>query len=205
MVYIFTEIEAFSEDMIDSFLELLPEERRIKTQRYRFFSDKRLCVLAYLLLLYAMKRRSIEISYGEFGKPETNGLNFNLSHCRTGVACIVSESQCGIDVQDVGSVKKAAEDIDIFTPAERQEISLAGNKYEVFTRLWTRKEAYCKYLGCGIKSIEFMRDCLEETGDLVLRSKRFSPDIWVTSCSKNYEQFCIVSADKLLDKVSKYL
>ena len=67
MVYIFTEIEKFSESMIEEFLKILPEERKIKAQRYRFFADKRLCVLAYLLLLYSLNCKSVKLSYGEYG------------------------------------------------------------------------------------------------------------------------------------------
>lgn len=205
MVYIFTEIEKFSESMIEEFLKILPEERKIKAQRYRFFSDKRLCVLAYLLLLYSLNRKSVKLSYGEYGKPQIEGTNFNLSHCRTGIACIVSESECGIDVQDIGSARNVIEDVDIFTSAEKQKLELSNDKCEEFTRIWTRKEAYCKYLGCGIKSINFMKNCLDNTDKLVLRSERYSPDIWVSSCSGNHERFYIVSAEDLINKVVKEL
>mgnify|MGYP003210382763 CR=1 FL=1 len=51
MVYIFTEIEKFSESMIEEFLKILPEERKIKAQRYRFFADKRLWHICFCYIL----------------------------------------------------------------------------------------------------------------------------------------------------------
>ena len=58
----------------------------------------------------------------------------------------------GIDVQVLADEATLSEVGPLLHPLEQQEISSAAapRRAELFTRLWTRKEAYLKALGTGI-------------------------------------------------------
>ena len=94
------------------------------------------------------------MTYGKLGKPslaERPDLHFNLSHAEGVTACIVSDSECGIDCECVRPcrmrVAKRA-----FSPQENARLENAEGEERdmLFFRIWTLKEAYVKALGTGI-------------------------------------------------------
>lgn len=78
-------------------------------------------------------------------KPE---VFFNLSHCKKGVACAVSDCEVGVDIQDYVDYKEST--ALYFMSREEQLQAKAQNPRAEFTRLWTLKESYGKYTGMGI-------------------------------------------------------
>jgi 4'-phosphopantetheinyl transferase len=128
--------------------------------RYRFDIDRKLNALGYLLLIYALKKEGFfhslpEFGFHEGGKPflvNYPGVFFNLSHCHEAVACILSCSEAGVDVESVGEydddlAKAISNDaeyswINEFPDPER--------KAQRFTALWTRKESLLKWRGTGL-------------------------------------------------------
>ena len=92
------------------------------------------------------------------GKPLITGVTNNqihvsVSHCLDTFACIISDFNCGLDIQN-------PRDINYLKIAERFYDALEikyvkKNGKEGFYKLWTRKEAYAKYIGTGI--IEVLR------------------------------------------------
>lgn len=123
--------------------------------------------LAELLLLYAL-REEYGLTYlprtdtGEKGKPffpDRPEICFNLSHCKTAVACALDASPVGVDVQEVRSPCRAAPDTGkappvyrVLSETERVWVE-AGQTPEIrdrrFTAVWTCKEAWGKALGVG--------------------------------------------------------
>lgn len=55
MIYLFNELNQINENNIEQLLELLPPERKKRAMKYRFFSGKAACVIAYLLFLYGYR------------------------------------------------------------------------------------------------------------------------------------------------------
>lgn len=97
---------------------------------------------------------STPIVTNNMGKPSLADypeVHFNLSHANGIAACIVSDTECGIDCEQVRTfrpnVMKRA-----FSAAERElvESSPDDERDLMFFRLWTLKEAYVKALGVGI-------------------------------------------------------
>ena len=90
--------------------------------------------------------------YGEHGKPaftDPEMPQFNLSHSGDYVALVLSDAQCGIDLQRMENgrnVNSIAERF--FAPGEEVAVRQGGE--ETFFRLWTRKEALAKCSGEGI-------------------------------------------------------
>lgn len=156
-IYLFDKLNEVDENKIYEYLELLTVERRQKVIRYKYMNDKKLSIAAYLLLKYAMKAEfgiidEFEFAYGDKGKPYFKNypnIFFNFSHCKYGVACVVSECEVGIDIQDIipfdwNLAKK------VCCNEEIKELSLSKNKERDFCKIWTSKEGYLKMLGKGI-------------------------------------------------------
>lgn len=93
------------------------------------------------------------ISFNKFGKPyltKNSNLHFNLSHSAGAIICAFSIMPVGIDIELVKSynnkiVKR------YFTEDEQDYIFCnEDNINSRFTEIWTKKEAYVKWLGLGI-------------------------------------------------------
>ena len=87
----------------------------------------------------------IQFSYGENGKPALcppyGDIFFNMSHCRTAIACAVAPFEVGVDIQDIrrpsaAVLKRTGRDM---------------NSWE-FSAFWSRYEAYTKLTGKGIST-----------------------------------------------------
>ena len=97
--------------------------------------------------------QKLPIRIGPFGKPELEGLFFNLSHASEKMILIVSEKgPVGVDIEKQDVTKPFEEVEDAFlSPQEK----LFFANIDIFQRkrylpsLWTIKEAYLKEKGCG--------------------------------------------------------
>lgn len=205
MILLLSGADSFTDEDFAAMQELLPPLRREKTERYVFKKDRILSASAYILLMKAIYGSGLKAPWsdfekGKFGKPHFTEvpLEFNISHCSNTVACVVSNHECGIDVQDKKSTETLPER-KIFSESERALIAESENKSDTLTMLWTRKEAYCKYLGCGLKDMGFLKNCLEEcTGNAVMRSHKISDDTWLSVCGSKEEKIITVSAFELM-------
>ena len=159
MLYIFTEIESVSELDLAGLWPLLSEQRAKRVDRYRYFKDRKLSALAYILLRYALIEEKgldekIEFDFGPYGKPFIKGmpeLQFSLSHSASGVVCGLANTPIGVDIADVDlrnldCIKSAMH------PSEREIIRSSDNQARAFARFWALKESYLKYIGTGIDS-----------------------------------------------------
>lgn len=159
MVFYCDGISSMTDEQFKLFFERMPKERQKKALRYIKKEDKQLCVAAFALLDYALKMNGYEIGEyelveGETGKPYLKNLpfEFNISHTSNAVACAVSQTQVGVDVQ-----KKVSEYESVmrrvYCENEIDLISNSKNAVDDFTRLWTLKESYVKCIGTGISDI----------------------------------------------------
>lgn len=141
----------------ESALRKLPAWRLEKALAYRRPQDRFLCAEAYLLLKEALAQTfgyegEISFEYGPYGKPslkERPDIRFNLSHCRSCVACIVSSEEVGIDVEDIQYDEVLARKV--FNAEERRTIAAAQFPDVEFTKLWTMKESLLKLKGTGLR------------------------------------------------------
>jgi 4'-phosphopantetheinyl transferase len=96
--------------------------------------------------------RSIEISLGGHGKPQVQGLEFNVSHSENLAVYAVSQQPVGIDVEYLRSIEMAGLVQRFFAPAELiswQQLPPEQQQLAFF-RAWTMKEAYLKAIGMGL-------------------------------------------------------
>lgn len=146
------------EHATDDLIAALPEWRRQQALRFKYEQGRRECALSYLLLSDMLGYQP-EFTVGEHGKPGIKGgsIYFNLSHCRNAIACVVSDSPCGIDVECLGRYKPAVAEYSM-SDEEMRMIREAEDSDAEFTWLWTRKEALLKLTGEGIT--DDMKTCL---------------------------------------------
>ncbi|MDR0326423.1 MAG: 4'-phosphopantetheinyl transferase superfamily protein [Oscillospiraceae bacterium] len=91
-------------------------------------------------------------TYGPNGKPyltEYPRVFFNISHCRTGAACVISDREAGIDIQDVRAFSQRTARR-VCTEAELARLAASPAPERLFCRLWAVKEAYVKWHGGSI-------------------------------------------------------
>lgn len=118
---------------------------------------------AFTVLSYAMEQRygvkicSENIAKKENGKPYfvmldeflKGGIEFNLSHCKNGIAVAISDCGVGIDIE--GNRKVPNRVIEkCFSREEQTFLSQADETQEAFRSLWTLKESYVKMTGEGL-------------------------------------------------------
>lgn len=128
--------------------------RRDQVGRFLFEKDRLLCLGAGLLCEHALRcegASDLTLAQGAYGKPylaHVPGVHFNLSHAGHMVACVVSASSVGVDVEerhvaDDGIMRVCFQDKEIRWVLAQEDGDWA------FTRMWTRKESYLKLLGTG--------------------------------------------------------
>lgn len=91
--------------------------------------------------------------YGAQGKPELDGLHFNISHSGDRLAAAFSvDSPLGLDIEEL-SPRLHTRDIAerYFSSRERNELETSGDEEFLrrFYRLWTAKEAVMKATALG--------------------------------------------------------
>lgn len=112
------------------------------------------------------KKREFKYRIGADGKPylREEAFQFSLSHSGDFVACAVSDMEVGADIQE----KKASDYQKLvsrfFTVREQEVFAACSSERErrdLFYLLWTRKEAYGKLTGKGLKEGLNLMEVLE--------------------------------------------
>lgn len=101
--------------------------------------------------------KEVALSVGEHGKPalanSSDGLRFNLSHCRTECLVGVIEGyEVGVDIEDRHLVPERNQLAGHYLSRHEQAALVAApleTRNDLFLRCWTRKEAVLKAAGAG--------------------------------------------------------
>ncbi len=130
-------------------LPLVSEQRRTAALRYKHIFGQ-WATLQSWLMLSQLGLPDTPWSFNEHGKPFIpDGLFFSISHCKTGIAVAVNDKPIGIDIESFRNVSPQLID---YTMNEEEQalINASDNPLIAFTEIWTRKEAFAKFLGTGI-------------------------------------------------------
>lgn len=178
-LYLFEDFDGITEQFLRKCIEVLPQERKTKAMRYRFPIDRKMSVISYLLLLYALRENygitNPQIAYGTNGKPyliDRPDIHFNISHCPKGCICAVSDRGIGVDIQDI---RPFSWDIARRVCCENELRLLQDNKDKsrMFTRIWTMKESYGKMTGEGILHVNSIDITLLESRIYIFECSNF--------------------------------
>lgn len=138
-------------------LPLVSEQRRNEALKYKHLFGQWACLKSWLMLAGLGVKG--EWQFNEYGKPYVEGgPEFSLSHCKFGIAVAVDDKPIGIDIESIRDIKPEL----VERTMNEAEQALIGTDPVEFTKLWTQKEAYLKYLGTGI--IDNLKHALDNTG-----------------------------------------
>jgi 4'-phosphopantetheinyl transferase len=148
---------------------ILHPAERDRAARPTLADDRRAFVAVHVLLRQALAERlrcsPAELTFsrapcpvcgGPDGRPilaaPTSPIHFSLARSADLALVGLADSPIGVDIQELPSDRALDPAVSLLHPAERDEILAArpAERALVFTRLWTRKEAYLKGLGTGI-------------------------------------------------------
>ena len=160
-VYLFTHPEQVSEQRLEQdMLPQLPQWRRELALKFKFLLGRVQCAEAFLLLKEGLRTDygidgELTFDYMPEGKPVLRHypqIHFNLSHCRTGVMCVVDDrGEVGCDIEDVCRKFNNPLLQRCFNSRERETIARAADSEAAFSSLWTQKEAVAKLTGKGLE------------------------------------------------------
>jgi len=127
-----------------------------KSSRYLHKKDRNLSVGVEVLLNHALNKIGINdhvFDVDKYGKPYLKNYSdvyFNLSHSAEYVACAVSDSPVGVDIEYVTDI-----DLNLakqfFYGTEYEYILANNDQKKAFFELWVLKESYMKMTGLGFR------------------------------------------------------
>ena len=168
-----------------------PEERRRRAAACRRVEDARRCLAAGVLLRRAAERMGytgeILTQTNEYGKPKlvlADDFSFSLAHAGDWVVIGYGNSPIGIDVEPIAQRRDISALAARFFTAEEIDYLSAGDAEEIplrFARIWTGKESYVKYLGCGFAKMPPCSFSVDAEAGSICRADgltvtHFSPD-----------------------------
>ena len=204
---LFSKIHQEMHEEIFATLDQFPEDFQAKVRSFWRWEDAQLSILGRLLLLEGLDRyysiKDPEIVYSDFNKPLLKGvpLNFNISHSGDLTACVISEYNVGVDLEQIVDI-----DVSLFqnqmTSIEWIELQGSEKILVSFYDLWTKKEAILKGDGRGLS--------VPMNSFYILDDKaKLSGKLWgVTPIDLNKPLYsCHIACDKVInesDIVIKY-
>ena len=156
------EIDGFlTKDEYIGLLNLVSPEKKEKIEKLRDFEDAQSRLFGDLLIRKIIKDKlglkNNEINFGvnEYNKPylcANQNFHYNLSHSGKYIVCAVSDRRVGVDIETIKPINKQVAKR-FFTYDESQYIlsKLNENQTKAFYEIWTKKEAYVKCMGKGLK------------------------------------------------------
>ena len=155
------------EVLLDKAVGMLSPQRRAKAEacgnpRVRALSAGAALAVDRLLSEQDLREQEMEYVEGNHGKPSFAGIHahlvFNLSHSGRMVAAVLCQPQ-GTDIQlgvDIQHITRYRPELvrRMFCTEDRSLLATCQNdeaRQRLFTRLWTRAEAYAKATGNGLQ------------------------------------------------------
>ena len=140
-------------------LPLVSEERRERIFRLKNDHMKNVSLFAEITMIeeaskdLSVSKESIRIEKTDLGKPYVSGFenyHISLSHCDGMILFASSSSPVGVDIEKPkANFERIAKRF--FTEDESQKIKNAPSPADEFLLVWTRKEAFVKLTGEGLK------------------------------------------------------
>ena len=154
-----------SSEAVQEMLPRVSEQRRAQALQYKHAFGQYACLKSYLMLQDLLRAHNgiegdLLFAYNEYGKPELdiNAMNrggteskpyFSISHCKQTIAVAVADIPVGIDIETLRHPSESLIE-KTMNEQEQKQIAAAESPDEMFTALWTRKEAVLKCKGTGI-------------------------------------------------------
>lgn len=151
-------LEIVSEEITIPILQSVSKSRREKAALYKNTIDQKISLYSELLLRVMLKGfgisewKKIKISSTRNGKlflQHHDDVFCSLSHSKNRILCAVDKkNKMGVDIEEVTNSLPQIPDF-FFHRKEREQLAKEQDKLYFF-KIWTAKEAYCKYTGDGL-------------------------------------------------------
>lgn len=200
--------EALSWKRLSAYLDCVSEARRRRLEAFVFEKDRVASLLTELLARYeGMHRLNVDnarlrFAYDPSGKPYWEGFaeaHFSVSHTDGCVACANAEAPVGVDAEKRRSVDLQIADR-FFDPRETTKIRESGDCRAAFYEIWTKKEAFLKMLGTGMRKP--LRSFSVADGGLDVRFEtEILPEHTLSVCTAEAVRrvdFCQIEVEQLL-------
>lgn len=180
-------------------------DKRNKVDRLLNKNDKVQTIIPEILirtrLFEDLNSKKIQFNKNEYGKPYIENMEkflFNISHSGEYIVVAISDSEVGIDIEEI----KDIEYIDIarnFFSSEESDYIIGSNKkngLERFYDVWTLKEAFIKFKGKGLSiplnsfTIAIDKDKnirINNSSDYIFNRIHILPGYKLSICSLNNE------------------
>ena len=159
-LYILPLSNRFSISIFNNLLSYVAEEKAIKIKKLYNNMDKKLSLYAQVAVKLIIQKEfgidinQISIVNDDLGKPyieEHENIFFNISHTHNVIAIAFSDNRVGVDIE-----KETENGLEIakrfFTDKENDYIAhMSADPMKAFLEIWTKKEAFIKYLGLGLR------------------------------------------------------
>ena len=132
------------------------------------------------------------LAYDENGRPffEEHIYDFSITHTQNHVFCALTDGEddsarVGIDAEDLDrpDFSNLGEMATRWFTESEQKVFFASPAKETFLRIWTRKEAYAKYIGEGLRALSKIDTvALESEGKIQFFDYR-AGDILISVCT----------------------
>ncbi len=173
-------------------MEGLPEDRKEKCVFFRHSDHRKRALGAGLIIQRIMQDNNCtsEIHLTKNGKPEVDGIHFNVSHGGDFVIGVSAPCPVGCDIEPIMPPPLEIADI-FFHHGETEYLNNHPYKTFAFWQLWTLKESYMKMTGKGM-SLELdkfqivMSDPVSVIRDDISDNCGFKHLIW----KDHYVAFC---------------
>ncbi len=146
-----------SEEAIEKYITTVTSDRQERIRTTKRIETKASLLGAGMLLRSVLQKEyglaDFTLETNEFGKPfvkEHPEIHFNLSHSGDFAVCTVSDTDCGVDIENTTAPHEAMGVANrFFSRNEYAAMMLSPNPNEAFCRLWTLRESYVKMRGKG--------------------------------------------------------
>ncbi|KAI5968293.1 LYS5 [Candida margitis] len=153
--------------------------------------------------------QNLSFEYNRYGKPCIEGLEFNTSSSNNVVVVVINSFPVGIDLshsmQNISPTNYREQFAPVFNKSELDQL----DSYFKFNHFWTLKEAFTKFLGCGLNvnlaDFHFQLDAEDEFNE---------NDYFVTQCPNDqaikpvnvrwYDKIA-TNADKLYEEKNEFV
>lgn len=144
-------------EVVDSLFALLNEDERKRAATFVRDEPRRRFIVARGRLRERLGERlglapmEVAFRYGPNGKPEVEGVQFNVAHTGDLALLAIAGAPIGVDVERIRPMKNATALAQRwFRPEEVERIAAAAEPLTEFFRTWTMKEASLKLVGVGV-------------------------------------------------------
>lgn len=180
--------ENVNNNTFSKLLKLILKEKQRQIKRFHFAIDKKLSLYAELLVrimacqILGIDNVEIKFDKLEYGKPYIKNypdFHYNITHTRNAVVVAISDNPIGVDIERIRKAELIIANRFFVTNEQTYINQIIDEADKRFFEVWTKKEAYIKYIGKGLSMPLNSFNVLDET--ISQQMKSFVKDDYIIS------------------------